>query len=202
MLLTKKLKGFSLLEISISLLVLGIISSAGLSLLTSYKKFAAARTTDNHIEVVVSALAAYCKFADGTSLPFPSSEDASSIGFSNSATSGGFGIVPYKTLGIMEKFARDGAGKWLRYRMNPGFATQGHSVDMGLPEFSPTTIDKVAFIIKTEDGSRLFWISEKNFKMMYRLEPITPLTNSERDTLRDASAEMDAPLTVGDGDAF
>jgi hypothetical protein len=84
---------------------------------------------------------------------------------------GSFGIVPFNTIGIMERFAKNGKGKWLLYRMNPSFGQSVSSEplkNLGISEFhSEIKDDKVALIIKSQNSKSedeiVIWYSEKSF---------------------------------------
>ena len=163
------LGGFSLLEVSISLLVIGIISSVGISQMNSILKLNATQKTQSNIDMIVRSLGAYYLSTE-SKIPFPSS-DTINLGVQNEGIKKEFGIVPFKSLGIMEKFAKNGNGKWLLYKMNPFFCKKGVSKDqasLGVKEFvSDLQEDKVAIIIKSvnknDEDEVVVWYSEKNF---------------------------------------
>lgn len=163
------LRGFSLLEISISLLIIGIISSISVTQLRSVMKFNANQKTQSNIDFVLKTIGTYYSSNDHP-LPYPSSSKQN-IGYQNEDMKEEFGIIPFKTLGIMEKFAKDGNGQWLLYRMNPLFGKNINSIDqndMGIKEFdSKITNDRVAIVIKVQDKDlkteSLHWYSEKSF---------------------------------------
>ena len=170
----QKIKGFALIEVSIALLILGIITSIMMSQFATIRRIKAEITTQQNIEYVLKSLGAYYMYTGGA-LPNParinSPTGAQSIGNTD------FGLVPYKTLGIMSKYAKDGYGNWLLYKCNPEF---GKPVDafylnrnMGIAEFDPyVPNDKVAIIIKYSSSSRnnkepYVWYSENNFIQIY-----------------------------------
>ena len=136
-----RLQGFSLLEVSISLLIVGIISVISISQMTLMQKISASQKTRANIEFVAKVLGMYYFISKTQPLPFPS-EINSNIGYQSERMKNSFGIIPYKTLGIMEKFAKDGNGRWLLYKMNPNF-----------DEYSSTIRDdRLAFIIKAKNA--------------------------------------------------
>jgi prepilin-type N-terminal cleavage/methylation domain-containing protein len=162
------LPGFSLIEVSISLLILGIISSVVMTQLNMFNKAHANQKTQSNIDFVVKAIAAYCMSND-EQLPFPSST-SSNVGLQNEGLKDTFGCVPFRTLGIMEKFSKSGNGKRLLYRMNPHFGKSsiGANVTLGIGEFhSDIKDDKVAIIIKSQDSNgrdeTVVWYGERSF---------------------------------------
>ncbi|MDR2459121.1 MAG: prepilin-type N-terminal cleavage/methylation domain-containing protein [Holosporales bacterium] len=161
------LPGFSLIEVSISLLILGIISSVVMTQLNIFNKVHTNQKTHNNIDFVVKAIAAYCMSNDDR-LPFPST--SGDVGIQNESMKDTFGCIPFKTLGIMEKFSKNGNGKKLLYRMNPHFGQSSTTanVTLGISEFhSDIKDDKVAIIIKSQDANGrdeiVVWYSEKSF---------------------------------------
>ncbi|MDR1332931.1 MAG: type II secretion system GspH family protein [Holosporales bacterium] len=163
------LPGFSLIEISISLLILGIISNIVVTQLNIFNKIQANQKTQSNIDFVVKAIAAYCISNDGQ-LPFPA-PISNHTGIQSDGMKGTFGLVPFKTIGIMEKFIKGGNGKNLLYRMNPHFGksvTSDANLNLGIAEFhSDIKDDKVAIIIKSQDNKGMdeivVWYSEKSF---------------------------------------
>lgn len=166
-------QGFSLIEVSISLLIVGIISAIGISQLRLMQKMYASQKTQSNIDFVVKALGAYCT-STALQLPFPSKID-SNIGNQSNSMKHSFGIIPFKSLGIMEKFAKDGNGRWLLYKMNPNFGKsvfESEDKSLGVKEFnSEIPEDRVAFIIKTKNAKNedelSIWYSEHTFIANY-----------------------------------
>ncbi len=184
--------GFSLIEVSISLLIIGIISSIGISQLKIVNKIYASQKTQANIDFVTKAIGAYC-IATDFKIPYPS-QFKSNLGNQNESMKNSFGLIPFKSLGIMEKFAKNGNGKWLLYKMNPNFGKTTTSIEqrnIGVADFS-TEIpgDKVAFIIKSQNFKNedeiTIWYSEKVFisnftgnKQNFPVNPVKP-KNTEK----------------------
>lgn len=164
-----RLSGFSLLEVSISLLIIGIVSSVSMTQLNTIRKLYSTQKTQANIEFVVKSLAAYYLSNEGV-LPYPS-DVSQNIGNQSLNMKNSFGIVPFKTLGIMDRFAKNGNGKFLLYRVNPFFRKATSSVEqknLGIKDFSSgIKDDKVAIIIKSQNAKNqdeiIIWYSEKNF---------------------------------------
>lgn len=160
-------QGFSLIEVSISLIIIGIISSIGISQLNIMNRVYRMQKTQANIDFVVKSIAAFYLANDCRSIPFPS--NTSNIGYQDKTKAGSFGIVPFKSLGIMEKFAKNARGKWLLYKMNPNFGKSNlANKTLGVSEFSSEIPgDKVAFIIKSQNEKKedeiTIWYSEKTF---------------------------------------
>ncbi|MDR1609777.1 MAG: type II secretion system GspH family protein [Holosporales bacterium] len=162
------LPGFSLIEVSISLLILGIISSIVMTQLNIFNKAYTSQKTQSNIDFVVKAIAAYCMSND-EQLPFPS-PISGNVGIQSESMKDTFGYVPFKTLGIMEKFSKSGNGKRLLYKMNPHFGKSSTASDItfGISEFhSDIKDDKVAIVIKSQDSDGkdeiVVWYGEKSF---------------------------------------
>ncbi|MDR3030890.1 MAG: hypothetical protein LBU35_00700 [Holosporales bacterium] len=162
------LYGFSLIEASISLLIIGLVSAIVLPQLKSILTLTRTQKTQSNIDFVIKSIGAY--YLSSYKIPYPSKFDLN-IGEQNESMKDSFGIVPFKTLGIMESFAKNGYGKWLLYRMNPSFGNPTVSPaqkNLGITEFSSAlSDDKVAIIIKSQNSKNedeiILWYSEKVF---------------------------------------
>ena len=176
-----RLSGFSLIEVSISLIIIGIISTIGISQLRLMHKIHASQKTQANIDFVIKALGVYCT-SKALRLPFPSKINAN-IGCQSEEMKNSFGIIPFKSLGIMEKFAKDGNGRWLLYKMNPNFGKTvftSEDKNIGIADFnSDISGDRVAFIIKAKNAKNedelTIWFSERTFVANY--------TNLSKNTL-------------------
>ncbi len=166
----KKIKGFALIEVSIALLILGIISSISISQFATIKRMQAEMTTKSNIDFILKSLGAYYISRLGL-LPYPANNGSQVTGQQVNGKLD-FGIIPYKSLGIMEKYAKDGYGNWLLYKLNPdiGKKTTTKNRNLGIREFdSEMKNDKVAFIIKytTNKNENIIWYSENNFARIF-----------------------------------
>jgi hypothetical protein len=160
-----ELRGFLLVEAAVSLLIVGIVSSMCMMQLASFTAIDKMRRTQEHCNMVINALGAYFIATDGR-LPEPVGE-----------TIEGFGNVPYRELGIMEKFSMDGNGRKLLYKVNNHL--RKHAEDMqyiklGVDEFVGSFEDKVIIVLKSVDskGDELYkiWHSERNFRNMFHIQ--------------------------------
>jgi prepilin-type N-terminal cleavage/methylation domain-containing protein len=166
--------GFSLLEVSISLLIIGIVSTMTISQLATIKRINSCQITRTNIEFVIKVIGIYCAQKDDVGLPFPSRTDTD-IGVQSKTMKDTFGFVPYKTLGMMERMVKNGDGIMFMYKMNPMFKksiSDKLQKDLGVSEFaSEISGDKVAIILKSvnKDGKddMVVWYSEKNFIANY-----------------------------------
>lgn len=188
----RRLSAFSLIEVSISLLVLGIISAVSMSQLKVVHKLYSNQKTQQNIEFVVKSIAAYYIATEGK-LPYPSSKEIN-IGVQNESLKNSFGIVPFKSLGINESLAKNSKGKWLLYRMNPSFgliAASEQQKSMGIKGFFPSIAnDKVAIIIKSEgensNDEHIVWYSERNFISIFANNKVTPMSHNAAVNVGDA----------------
>ena len=116
-----RLPAFSLIEISIVLIILGIITSLSLPILTASLQTAALKKTEQHREHLFFALAGYV--LKHHRLPCPSQIETLGIAQKNCDKMCS-GIVPFKDLGISAEIAKDGHGHWFTYAINPELAQQ------------------------------------------------------------------------------
>lgn len=164
-----KCSGFALIEVSIALLILGIMTSISMSQFATLKKLKAEQITQRNIDYIVHALGTYYLNKHG-SLPNPVQPNQD-----------GFGYIPYKNMGIMAKYTKDGYGNPLLYKFNTSLIDYNQSrlidikpvdkhVDksMGIDEYaSDIKNDAVIFAIKTQDGKNIVWYSYKLFTHLF-----------------------------------
>lgn len=118
--------GFSLLEVSVALIVVGIMASIGLPMLSSQIQSSKFSKTHANQEYVMTSLASYLqrnKCLPGAADPKARGENygkAMPPVYGRAAHS--IGIVPFQTLGIAERYAKDGFGNYMTYAVKPHFA--------------------------------------------------------------------------------
>jgi hypothetical protein len=109
------LPAFGLIEAAICLLLLGLVTSAGIKLYGGIQKVSQSRVTQAHQQEVANSLAAFV--ARTGSLPCPS-QRGEGVG-----SSGGcavpVGEIPHKTLGIAKNVTLDGAHQPMGYAPHP-----------------------------------------------------------------------------------
>ncbi|MBW8309684.1 MAG: type II secretion system GspH family protein [Candidatus Paracaedibacteraceae bacterium] len=115
--MTRRLSAFSLIEISIALIIMGIVASMTIPLLTVQHRLNQQKTTHNHEEQIVAALAAYVLQYHRLPAPAPSSNGKANKNCENHTHCVGF--VPFTTLGLPEKTAKDGYGNWFTFAVHP-----------------------------------------------------------------------------------
>lgn len=109
--------GFSLLELSLVLAVMGVVAASGLSLMTSRLAQAKERVTQEHQELLFRTIAGYT--LAHMRLPCPSAT-LSGVARENCQTpSDATGYIPFQTLGIPSKIAKDGWGKLMHFGVHP-----------------------------------------------------------------------------------
>lgn len=113
--------GFSLLELAIVLVILGMIGSLSLPLLTAHKTRTALLKTQAHQTYVVSALAAYVEKNRRFPCPGEAHKGGDQFGLAQESCrrDKARGIIPFKTLGISEIYARDGFTRLMTYVIEP-----------------------------------------------------------------------------------
>ncbi len=113
--------GFSLIEVAIALAVMGVVAGLALPPLLSILQINKIKTTEMHQEAVMTALAAYTLRTGN--LPCPA--NSLNPGLTPERCEGSeqcIGTVPYQTLGIPEKYAKDGFQQFMVYAIEPKFS--------------------------------------------------------------------------------
>ena len=122
----KSLRGFTLVEMAIVLVLFGIAMSMGLKMVTANLDNAAYSATKSKQERIKLALIGYLRTYGR--LPCPDyvvatvATGAEATPSCNAAPTDGYGIVPWQTLGIPRDAAQDGWGNYFTYRVANGTA--------------------------------------------------------------------------------
>ncbi len=138
--------GFSLLELAIVLVILGIIGGLSLPLLTSQINRSAIQKTRTNQSYALHAIAAYVEKNRRFPCPGDSLSLGPTYGISRLHCQGdkAKGILPFKTLGISEVYAKDGFNHLMAYAVEPNLTKR----DADLPRESGGYIT-----VKREDGT-------------------------------------------------
>ena len=118
--------GFSLLELAIVMMILGILGGAGLPLLKARMTHASLIKTRENQAYVLDALAAFVAHHRR----FPCPADPKAVGENYGVEpkerkcqgQKAEGILPFRTLGISERFAKDGFKRLMTYVVDPNLA--------------------------------------------------------------------------------
>lgn len=135
-------RGFTLIEIAIVLVVIGLIVSGGLVAISPVLQSAKTNETKQKMATVESALLGYV-IANGC-LPCPALRGGAATGISNNGTAdytvacgsggagactgAGSGLVPWVTLGISENDATDGWNRRMTFAVDPAFTNDATDV--------------------------------------------------------------------------
>lgn len=115
---------FTLVEMAIALIVIGVVLSAVLPLLRVHGEQTRIATTREHQQRIVRALVAFLH--EDWRLPCPARADAMTAGLeaAGCAADPGLleGVVPYRTLGLPAEVARDGWHRPMTYRVHAALA--------------------------------------------------------------------------------
>ncbi len=130
--MTRRLAAFSLIEISIALIIMGLFASLTIPLITAQHRLNQQRTTHNHQEQILAALAAYVLQHHHLPAPAASSQGKAINNCEKHTQCVGF--VPFTTLGISEKTAKDGYGNWFTFAVHPEL-TQARSQTVNKGEY-------------------------------------------------------------------
>lgn len=121
------LRGFTLIEVAISLIVFGIILGFGIPTIKSLYHYQKAQDTKERQNQLLAILAAYA--LKEKRLPCPSDpSNTANLGLAQTScyqASQAQGIVPYKTLGLSPKMAKDGHNNWFTYAVSPDLTQIG-----------------------------------------------------------------------------
>jgi len=118
--------GFSLIEVAIVLIIMGIVVGATMPSILRYREQAAIRETKERQELIVQAVAAFAIVNNQLPCPADPSQPLSERGVSRASCMDNAslkGIVPYRELGLSEAQAKDGFNRYMIYVI-PGEA--GH----------------------------------------------------------------------------
>lgn len=129
----KTLSGFTLLEMSVVLIIARLVLGMTAPLLTAFLERQKQGQTQKHQEQIFLTLASYV-LRNGR-LPEPA--DAASSGESTTRTCGGGvcqGYVPYHTLGLPETLAKDGYHRWMLYAV-PQSLTETNVLESSIVPF-------------------------------------------------------------------
>lgn len=149
-------KGFTLVEMSIVLIVVGLVILIVYPAMNAVRSGTQRQATDSHLQALLRATAVYAQ-ANGC-LPCPTPATTSGGGFGRVRGDTGtavcaactipVGIAPFVSLGVPEFMAKDGWGRWITMRVDPAL-----TVNFGVvPPTSPCTAADVTSGICTAVG--------------------------------------------------
>ena len=118
-------QGFLLMEVCIVLSVVGILVGAGSSLLKGYYRRQQDMCTQTHQTQILNALVWFV--LREKRLPCPASYESNGVSLV-SCSEHWKGIVPFRSLGLPERVAKDGLGSWMSFIVEP--ALTEHSVNV------------------------------------------------------------------------
>ena len=120
----KQPKGFTLVELAVVLVLIGIVMTMGLKMVTSTLENALFSETKSKQELIKTALIGFLR-TNGR-LPCPDNSGAATVASGvevspcHAAVADGYGIVPWVTLGIPRDSVVDGWGNYFTYRVANG----------------------------------------------------------------------------------
>jgi type II secretory pathway pseudopilin PulG len=114
----KKEEGFALVEVAIALIVMGVVLGVGLPSFLHYLQWQKIRETKEKQEKILYSVASFVLQNGFLPLPADPYEKGEDFGISRHSvhhSSNLRGIVPFKTLGLPEDYARDGFRRYFTY---------------------------------------------------------------------------------------
>ncbi|MGL4825044.1 MAG: hypothetical protein ACRC4G_02465 [Alphaproteobacteria bacterium] len=122
----RKQEGFSLLEIALGLMLLGMLGGVFLPFLMNQQQLRKSQLTLQHQERIIHSLALYANLHGR--LPCPANPSAKGkergVAPAYCVIKTAVGIVPYRSLGLPEHFAKDGYLNEFTYGVHPSLANQ------------------------------------------------------------------------------
>lgn len=112
----KNNKGFILIEVSIALVVSGLLISSGIMAAQSYLQWSKKQTTIDRQKILCDAIKQHMVLH--RHLPLPE-------GVQDSRVKTKMGIPPYRQLGLPAHVAKDGYGRWMYYVVDSSLVWQG-----------------------------------------------------------------------------
>jgi len=150
-------RGFTLIEIAIVLVVIGLITSGGLLAISPVIQSAKISETKQKMATVEAAILGYV-IANGC-LPCPAARGAAATGVTNNrtadytvacgsggtcaGTTSGNGLVPWVTLGLSQNDATDGWDRRFTYAVNPSLTDAATDVQRTSAGAFPTPTDVI-----------------------------------------------------------
>lgn len=115
-------QGFSLVELAVVLVLIGIVMTMGLKVATSTLEGSAYSDTKSKQELIKAALVGFLRTNGRLPCPDNSAGVASGVEATscNANIADGYGVVPWMTLGISRETVIDGWGNYFTYRVANG----------------------------------------------------------------------------------
>jgi type II secretory pathway pseudopilin PulG len=127
------IKGYSLVEASFGLIIMGLITAALIPTIQTFKQAQKQKITEQRAKYLETLLNRHNQIHDAWPCPAnPSNYTTPSWGEKalscDASPQMAIGIIPFKTLGILEKEAKDGFGNYFTYVVQPPYTkTNGKS---------------------------------------------------------------------------
>lgn len=115
-----RISGFSLIEVAIVLIIIGVISGMAFPALKTMLDWQKAVITTQNQEKALYALASYA--IQNKTLPY-AANPINSLGKQDKASQRRRGILPYADLGLSEGAVKDGYSHWFTYVVDHDYAT-------------------------------------------------------------------------------
>ena len=120
--------GYVLVDLALTVVVIGILIAVGIPMYKSYSQRDAVIQTEKRMDIIAHAFSNYIQMRWRLPCPADPNETAQAFGTERTggctgAISDRYGIIPYRTIGIPEQYARDGYGNFMTYVVSPDFTS-------------------------------------------------------------------------------
>ncbi len=133
----KHLSAFSLIEVAIVLIILGLVLGLTVPMVTASQKVSQRKITESHQQQIVQAITAYV--LQHSKFPRAAGQSDGKMGTCSQGDVC-LGYVPYRDLGVPESVAKDGFGRWFSYAVHAELTRTGPASD--------ASTEKICFVTK------------------------------------------------------
>ncbi|MGE4351677.1 MAG: type II secretion system protein [Bdellovibrionales bacterium] len=144
----RNVQGFTLAEMSIVLVITGLVIMIVYPALTVFRQSLQQTTTQTNLNGLMRATAAFVQAHGCLPCPTPASALSTGFGFVRGDGTGAAcatcsvpeGIVPFASMGLAQSMAKDGWSRWITMRIDPALAINFDVIPPTLPNATGTPL--------------------------------------------------------------